>query len=83
MGVNISACADAVLYAFAVGVQSFLPASLSFSRFLSMFVIPPSLFNYAANLCGIVPKTLSGWESVVLCGCLRMNRKDGTTEKER
>lgn len=49
VGVNISACAGAFMYASTVGVQSFLPAfPLSLSR--------SSLF-LAVNICGVVEIT--------------------------
>ena len=84
VGVNISACACAFMYACTVGVQPFLPA---FSPCLSVCsVIPPSLFNYALNLCVVAQITQGRRESVVLCGCLRgteRERMHGAREKER
>lgn len=69
----------ALLCAQTVGVQAVLP---EFS--LCMYPPPTPIFNYAVNLCVVVPITHSGRGSVVLRGCLRkMHRKDGAEEKGR
>lgn len=79
VGVNISAGASAFMYARcrrSVLLTCILSLPLSVCS-----IIPPSLFNYAVDLCAGVQITQGGRANVVLCGCLRRwERKDGAGE---